>query len=86
MTASEHLKRIAEILKSTEKEARRYCEKVWACPQYRATPSKIIVEALERLGPHAPIEEVARVAIEIWTSRRGQRRTNSEKLVNNDLE
>ena len=66
MAASEHLKRIAEIRKSTEKEALRYCEKVWACPQHRATPSKTIAKALERLGPHAPIEEVARVAAEIW--------------------
>ena len=66
MAASEHLKRIAEIRKCTEKEALRYCEKVWACPQYRATPSKTIAKALERLGPHTPIEEVARVAADIW--------------------
>lgn len=69
MATSEHLKRIAEIRKSTEKEALRYCEKVWACPQYRATPSKTIATALERLGPHAPIEEVARVAAETWQKR-----------------
>ena len=69
MAASEHLKRIAEIRKSTEKEALEYCKKVWACPQYRSTPSKTIVRALERLGPHAPIEEVARVAAETWQKR-----------------
>jgi hypothetical protein len=70
MATSEHLKRIAEIRKSTGKEALEYCEKVWACPQYRATPGKIIAKALERLGPHAPIEEVARVAAEIWAEAR----------------
>ena len=69
MATSEHLKRIAEIRKSTEEEAFEYCEKVWACPQYRATPSKAIAKALERLGPHAPIEEVARVAAETWQKR-----------------
>jgi hypothetical protein len=69
MATSEHLKRIAEIRKSTEKEALEYCKKVWANPQYRSTPSKAIVRALERLGPHAPIEEVARVAAEIWQKR-----------------
>ena len=69
MATSEHLKRIAEIRKSTEKEALEYCKKVWANPQYRSTPSKAIVRALERLGPHAPIEEVARVAAETWQKR-----------------
>ena len=69
MATSEHLKRIAEIRKSTEKEAFEYCKKVWACPQYRSTPSKAIVKALEGLGPRAPIEEVARVAAEIWQKR-----------------
>jgi hypothetical protein len=66
MAASEHLKRIAEIRKCTENEARRYCEKVWT---YRATPGRTIAKALERLGPHAAVEEVARVAVEIWTTR-----------------
>jgi hypothetical protein len=69
MPTSQYLKRIAEIRKSTEKEAFEYCRKVWACPQVRSTPSKAIVKALERLGPHAPIEEVARVAAEIWQKR-----------------
>ncbi len=78
MATSEHLKRIAEIRKSTEKEAFRYCEKVWACPQYRATPGRIIARALERLGPHAPIEEVARVAVEIWARRRDNHGDNTE--------
>jgi hypothetical protein len=78
MAASEHLKRIAEIRKSTESEALRYCEKVWACQQYRTTPSKAIAQALERLGPHAPIEEVARVAVEIWARRRDERGDNTE--------
>jgi len=78
MAASEHLKRIAEIRKSTEKEALRYCEKVWACQPHRATPSKAIAKALERLGPHAPIEEVARVAVEIWTRRRDKHGDNTE--------
>ncbi len=66
MTAREHLKRIAEVRRCTENEALRYCEKVWT---YRATPSRTIAQALERLGPHAAIEEVARVAVEIWTTR-----------------
>ena len=70
MATSEHLKRIAEIRTSTEEEALKYCEKVWACPQYRATPGKIIAQALEHLGPHAPIEEVARVAAETWAEAR----------------
>ena len=69
MATSEHLKRIAEIRKSTEEEALEYCKKVWAHPQYRATPSQTIVKALERLGPHASIEEVARVAAETWQKR-----------------
>jgi hypothetical protein len=69
MPTSEHLKRIAEIQNSTEEEALKYCEKVWAYPQYQATPSEMIAKTLERLGPHAPIEEVARVAAEIWAKR-----------------
>ena len=69
MATSEHLKRIAEIRKSTEKEAFEYCRKVWTCPQHRSTPSKIIVGVLERLGPYAPIEEVARMAAETWQKR-----------------
>lgn len=69
MATSEHLKRIAEIRKSTEEEALEYCKKVWACPQYRATPSKAIAEALEHVGPHASMEEVARVAAETWQKR-----------------
>ena len=78
MAASEHLKRIAEIRKCTENEAFRYCEQVWACPQYRATPSEAIAKALERLGSHAPIEEVARAAVEIWTRRRDKHGDNTE--------
>jgi hypothetical protein len=79
MAASEHLKRIAEIRKSTENEALGYCEKVWTCPQYRATPGKTIAKALERLGPHAAVEEVARVAVEIWITReRGKHSDNTE--------
>jgi hypothetical protein len=69
MATSEHLKRIAEIRKSTEKDALEYCKKVWANPQYRSTPSKAIVKALERLGPDAPVEKVARVAAETWEKR-----------------
>jgi len=77
MATSEHLKRIAEIRKGTEKEALEYCKKVWACPQYRSTPSKTIARALERLGPHAPIEEVARVAAETWQKREKDKRDDN---------
>ena len=77
MATSEYLKRIAEIRKSTEKEALEYCKEVWACPQYRSTPAKTIVRALELLGAHTPIEEVAWVAAEIWQEREYDKRDDN---------
>ena len=77
-----YLRRIAEIRKSTVEEAFEYCEKVWACPQYRAVPSSAIVKALERLGAHAPIEEVAKLSAEAWQKRRGTNTDESDNCAN----
>ena len=68
---AEYLRRVAEILESTEDEALEFCRKVWACPQHRATPSSEIAKALERLGAHAPVEEVAKLAASTWQKRQG---------------
>ena len=79
---AEYLKRVAEILESTEEEALEFCGKVWACPQYRATPSSEIAKALGRLGVHAPIEEVAKLAASTWQKRRGISENESDNCTN----